>query len=97
MKPIMDDLYMVGLAYRYSPNRIDNFAIVKKNLEKNFRLDYLKHDWYMEHIPGERLSTHLNLNYYPTMVMLAEHYKTSGEDEKARLWRDFAYDIAKTA
>jgi len=97
LTPILDDLYIVGLVYLYSQNRIDNFAIIKKNLEKNFRLDYLKYDWYAEHVPGERLAAQMNLNYFPTMVMLAEHYKTSGEAEQARVWRDFAYDVAKKA
>ena len=97
IRNIKDDLYIVGLAYRYSPNRIDNFALVKRNLEKKFRLDYLKYDWYTEHLPGKHLMATMHMNYVPTMVMLAEHYKTSGEVEKAREWKNIALDISRQA
>jgi len=94
---IKDDLYIVGLAYRYSPERIDNLALLKKNIEKNFRLNYLKYDWYVEEYPGNRSIAHLNMNYVAPMIMLAEHYKTSGEDAKARAWKNWALEIAEKA
>ena len=56
--PFKDDLYIVGLAYQYSTKRVDNFAKLKKNLEDNFRLDYITYDWYTEEYPGERTKIH---------------------------------------
>jgi len=94
---IMDDLYVVGLAYQYSPKRIDNIALVKKNLERNLRLDYLKHDWYDNSYLATGIVTHLNLNYIAPMIMLAEHYKASGEDKKAQEWKEFALHLARKA
>lgn len=94
-KSLTDDLYIVGLAYQYSPKRIDNLALLKKNLEKNLRLDYLKHDWYGESYLATSIVTHMNTNYVAPMIMLAEHYKTSGEDKKAQEWKDFALEIAQ--
>ncbi|GAB4373886.1 MAG: hypothetical protein Kow0042_18070 [Calditrichia bacterium] len=94
---LKDDLFVVGLAYRYSRERIDNLAFIKKNLENNFRLDYLKYDWYSEDYLGERLSAHLQMNYVVPMVMLAEHYKISGNEGKANRWKNLALEIARKA
>ena len=97
VKSIMDDLYVVGLTYQYSPERIDNIALVKKNLEKNLRLDYLKHDWYDDSYLATGIVTHMNLNYIAPMIMLAEHYRASGEDRKAQEWKESALHLARKA
>ena len=96
-KPLKDDLYIVGLAYQYSPKRIDNIAVTKKNLENNFRLDYLKYDWYNDLYPGTNLMNTLQLNYVPGMMMLVEHYQTSGQQEKVQYWKNLATELAKRA
>jgi len=96
-KPFNDDLYIVGLAYRYSTKRIDNFAILKKNLEEKFRLDYLTHDWYNELYPGETNRNSLHMNYAAPVLMLMEHYKTSDDVQKVEKWKALILDIAKKA
>jgi len=95
IEAIKNDLYIVGLAYQYSPNGVDNLAILRKNLEKKFRLDHLEFDWYSEDYPGTRVKNRMRMNYVAPMIMLAEHYKTSGEDEKAEEWKDRALDIVE--
>jgi len=94
IESIMDDLYIVGLAYQYSTERIDNLALLKKNLERNLRLDYLKHDWYGDSYLAKDLIAHMNLNYIAPMIMLAEHYNTSGEDKEAEDWKGLALLLA---
>jgi hypothetical protein len=94
IKSIMDDLYIVGLAYQYSPERIDNLALLKKNLEKNLRLDYLKYDWYYDSYLAKDIIAHMNLNYIAPMIMLAEHYEAAGEDKKFQDWKGFAVALA---
>ena len=96
-KPMKDDLYIVGLAYRYNSKRIDNIAVTKKNLENNFRLDYLRFDWYNDLYPGTNLMNTLQLNYVPGMMMLVEHYQTSGQQEKVQYWKNLATELAKRA
>lgn len=96
-KPFKEDLYITGLAYRYSPKRIDNIALIKKNLEENFRLDYLENDWYNDLDAGVGLMNTMNLNYVPAMMMLMVHEKTSGQSEAANHWKKLATDIAKRA
>ena len=92
-----DDMYIVGLAFRFSSERIDNLAFLKKNLEQNFRLDYLSHDWYNENIIGKNLQTRINLNYVSPILMLVNHYELSGQNEKADRWLNLAKSIAKVA
>ena len=96
-KSIKDDLYVVGLAYRYSPERIDNLAYLKKNLEQHFRLDYLTNDWYNENALGKNIRQHMHMNYVVPMIMLAEHYHISGEAEAAEKWKTLALKVAEEA
>jgi hypothetical protein len=96
-EPITDDLYIVGLAYQYSPERIDNLALLKKNMDSNLRLDYLKYDWYDNSYLAKGLIAHMNLNYIAPMIMLAEHYKAGGEDKQAQNWKNFAIELARKA
>lgn len=94
-KSLIDNLYIVGLAYQYSPERIDNLALLRKNLENNLRLDYLKYDWYDESYLAKDIITTMNTNYVVPMIMLAEHYMTSGEDDRAEEWKGMALVLAQ--
>lgn len=96
-QPLKENLYIVGLAYQISPKRIDNIALIKKNLEKNFRLDYLKNEWYNDLYPGTNLMNQMHLNYVPAMMMLVKHYQTSSQHETAQYWRNLATELAKRA
>lgn len=92
-----DDTYIVGLAFRYSKDRIDNIAHIKKNFEKNYRLDHLRNDWYDEDAPIKSIMAQTNNNYVPPLILLAEHYKNSGETEKIEEIKKIVYDIAYAA
>ena len=92
-----ENLYTVGLAYRYNKKRLDNIALIRKNLEQNFILDYLKFDYAGDQYPGKRLAARINLNYISPMMLLAEHYSLSGDQEKALRWKNFALSLAEAA
>jgi hypothetical protein len=94
---ISDELFIVGLAYQYSKERIDNIAQIKKNLENNMRLDHLKFDWYNENQLGIGMMHNMNMNYVVPMIMLAEHYKESGQLNKKEEWRDLAIELVQKA
>jgi len=97
LSPFKDDLYIVGLAYRYSKKRVDNIALLKKNFEEKFRLDYLANDWYTETYPGKTNRSILHMNYIPSMSMLLEHYKTSGDLKLVDKWKKIMINIAEEA
>lgn len=94
---LKDDLYLVGLASRYSPTRLDNVALLKKNLGSRLRLDYLTHDWYAESYVANGLMPRFNLNYVPGMIMLAEHFELSGETVEKERWKAMVLKIAEQA
>ena len=90
-------MYVTGLANKYSSSGIDNFALLKKNVENNFRLDYLNYEWYSEEFPGKTIMRVLHTNYVVPFIMLAEHYKTSGQVEKALQFKNMALLIAENS
>lgn len=90
-----DDLYITGLAFQYSNKRVDNIALLKKNIEKRFRLDYLTYDWYNEYLIGTETIISINLNYFYPFVLLYDHYKVSGEDNKADYYKALALEVSK--
>jgi hypothetical protein len=83
------------LANKYSKKGIDNFALLKNNIEDKFRLDYLNYDWYTEDFPGESIMKVLHTNYVVPFVLLAEHYKTGGQSEQANKLKNMAILIAE--
>jgi hypothetical protein len=91
---IKDDLYIVGMAYKYSPQRIDNVALIVKNMQR-LRLDYLSHDWYDEEFLATSIMPRLNLNYLPPVVTLVKHYHTSGNITEYQKWAALAVKIAE--
>ena len=95
-EPFKEHLYVVGLAYRYTSGKLDNLALLKKNLETNFRLDNLNYNWYSEsHIMTQSITSHLTNNYLTPFLMLAKHYHTSSEYRKRDHWKNFAVKLAE--
>ncbi|MBN2354483.1 hypothetical protein JXO59_00135 [candidate division KSB1 bacterium] len=97
IKPLKQDLYITGLALRYSPERLDNLALLKKNLETRFLLDFLQNDWYCEYEIGKNLRAQMHLNYIAPMLMLSDHYQKGGDVEQANKWKMLAETLADNA
>lgn len=76
-----DKLYLEGLAYEYSKTPVDNMAELKRNFEQLYTLDYL--DKYFFPDMSEGIVKLLNCNYVVPMVRLYDHYRASGEQQKA--------------
>ena len=94
---IQDDLYIVGLAYRFAPERMNNFAVLQYNLGNRFRLDYLKYDWYEDEFSATGLMPIMNMNYVAPMIFIAEHFKDAGRLTEAGKWISAAQKIAVKA
>lgn len=96
IEPLTANLFLEGLANRYSPQRYDNVARVKENLENKFRLDYLRYDWYSETHPSTAtVVSALNQNYISGMTILYEYYSENKQPSPAEYWKNFAFDIAR--
>ena len=95
IKTLQDSLYIVGLAYRYSNKKIDNLALLNRNINENFRLDYLKHSWYTEDYLAKKSMDMLNLNYAVIFSTLVDHLYLSGQIEQANRWKELALSLAR--
>ena len=77
-QPLSEEhLYLTGLAYEYSPTPIDNMALMRKNFEQEYALDYLEKPFYND--ISAYWSNHCTNNYIVPMIKLYDHYKTSGD------------------
>ncbi|MGI9542145.1 MAG: SUMF1/EgtB/PvdO family nonheme iron enzyme [Cyclobacteriaceae bacterium] len=70
-------LYVVGLASQLSEQPINNLALLKKNVRQRFLMDYLTVDFNGE--PKYTTGRVLNANYLVPLLMLYDHYSSSGQ------------------
>jgi formylglycine-generating enzyme required for sulfatase activity len=89
---IKEYLYVVGLASLHSLINVDNVTQIKKNLEKEFLMDYLQVDFKGEskNDAGRIFSP----NYLLPMILLYESYQKEGAVEKAKKLRELMEKIA---
>ncbi len=86
-----DELYNVGLAFKWSIAKFDNVAVIKRNFEKKYLLDYLEIDLMNDLSSG--VVDQANANYLISMLTLYNHYEQS-EDEEGK---DMEYLIDRIA
>lgn len=72
-----DKLYLTGLAYKYSESGFDNTAIIRRNYEKRYLLDYLKEVF--SYNIGDLKAEEFNGMYLPSMIKLYQHYSETEE------------------
>lgn len=80
-KPVEESLYLTGLAYEYSITPVDNIALLRRNFEQVYALDYLDKPFYND--ISVHYSNSINMNYVVPMIKLYEHYQQSGDYVKA--------------
>lgn len=81
LENLSNQLYLTGLAYEYSTKKIDNIAILRRNFEHNYLLDYIFHPYYTD--MSENHVKRVNANYIVPMLDLWKHYSSAGDEEKA--------------
>jgi hypothetical protein len=70
--PWQKNLYNEGLTLRYSPTKYDNMAVMRRNVEERYQLEYLLEQFCPDHwIVAERLLT----NYTQRLKDLLFYYK----------------------
>ncbi len=93
LKQVEDRLYVVGLTSQLSESEIDNYSILKKNIEKNFLLDYLSVDFNGE--PKTATGRKYEANYTVPFLMLKQYYDETGDTEKSNYWEKQVLTIAE--
>jgi hypothetical protein len=97
IKDIEENLYLVGLSFKYSKKRFDNIQSIKNNLYNKLRLDYLEYDWYSDQYLVTPILNNLHINYVVVFLKLAEYLNQSGHSEEAIKWKNKALNLAKKA
>jgi hypothetical protein len=79
-KEVEENLYLTGMAYEYHQEPLDNMALLKRNFEQVYALDYIDKVFYKD-ISAD-IAKRMNLNYIVPMIKLYDHYTDSGELQK---------------
>ncbi|MFN0215281.1 MAG: SUMF1/EgtB/PvdO family nonheme iron enzyme [Saprospiraceae bacterium] len=88
-----ENLYLTGLALKFSVAAFDNVATLRYNFENRFRTDYLELNFEPEIDPAA--VARVNLNYIPALLLLHRHYTAAGETEKATRLQKLTLHIAR--
>lgn len=80
---LKDHLYTEGLLMRYSAKPYDNLAVMRRNYENTYLLDYLYESFYPETLTNVCLDLKgvkmLSIYYVPAFKSLLQFYKESGD------------------
>lgn len=81
LKPMSANLYLTGLAFKYSETAFDNISVLKKNWSEKMVKTYID----SEKITDGSLESKMNLNYLPALLLLHDYYSKDGNKEAEKL------------
>lgn len=90
-----DELYTVGLSFKYSETSFDNISMLKNNFENKFLTDHLKVGF--QNDKSVSVLNSLNLNYLPAFVNLYVHYIQTEDNINAGKVSELIFNIGKAA
>ncbi len=90
-----DKMYFTGLAFKYSPKRFDNLAALRDNFENRFLLDFLKQSFHNSY--AQSAVNQMNKGYLSGFRQLYNHYKQTGENDKAKKIKELAITVAQNS
>lgn len=90
---INKDLYLTGLAYLYSTEKMDHIPLLEKNVEQLFLLDYLTEYFPVNDISVGNVNS-MNGNYLFPFAALSKHYYKTGNTTKAGYYKNWALKVA---
>lgn len=88
------DLYVTGLASRYSPTRYDNIPVLRRQVETAFRLDDLRLS--LRPLPTYDISLPLRQAYLMPLLTLHRHYLEVQDSARAQALAELILQIART-
>ncbi|MBL8027647.1 MAG: hypothetical protein JNL74_14595, partial [Fibrobacteres bacterium] len=91
IEAIENNLYNIGVTSVFAVKPIDNIALLRRNFETRYRLDYLYYDWYDGKQNSVSFST--DVGYVYPLLVLMRHHKMTGELEKVQNWKALATRI----
>ncbi len=92
-KEVEKNLYSVGLTYQYSEESFDNIAVIRKNCENKFLMDYIQSAW--QNDISQAVVDHANSNYLIPFLLLYNHYGLTDEKQKKENLQQMILHIAR--
>tara|TARA_B110000285_G_scaffold121472_1_gene137341 strand:- start:1723 stop:2871 length:1149 start_codon:yes stop_codon:yes gene_type:complete len=74
---LKEKMYITGLTYKYSEDRFNNVAVLQKNYEQHFLLDYLKID--LQYDISQSIINRNSMSYLAPFITLYGHYKITDD------------------
>ena len=90
---MQDRLYIVGLTSLLSEHPIDNYMLLRENIEEKFLLDYLTVDFNGE--PKTATGRMLETNYIAPFYLLKQYYDREGDIANSGRWQNIIRDLAE--
>lgn len=90
-----ENVYVVGLTLEYSTQKFDNIALIKKNIEQNYKLDYISVSFYND--ISQSIVYNTNNAYLTGFLILFNHYKESGDILKMQKLKNILTAIAQNS
>ncbi|MDX2249206.1 MAG: hypothetical protein SF052_20630 [Bacteroidia bacterium] len=87
-----ENLYVVGLASKYSNKRFDNLAVLAKNVEEQFLLDHLNINF--SYVSPYSSITPMRSTYLTPLLMLHQYYTDKKQTPKAAELKKLIQKIA---
>ena len=87
------NLYLVGLNYQYCENNFYNLAVIKRNYENRYLIDYISESFSFHSL--SKKSDDFNVYYLQGFIKLHTHYINSEEFSKANVLKEKILIIAK--
>ncbi len=78
---IENKMYLVGTSFLYCEKDVDNMALVIKNFEQVYELEYLFNNFQI-HPDDEMVKRYLNVAYIPGLMKLKRHYEITNDQVK---------------
>lgn len=91
-----EELYIIGLAFQYSNQALNNLALLQENYENKFLLDYIKVNLDPVLLDKEVVAE-MNLKYLPAFLLLHEYYEEQQNWEAAQIVKNLSVKIAEAA
>lgn len=96
LEGLNDQLWCTGLANRYTTDKLDNIAILRRNIEQRMILDYLRFQPYTETFPYEGGLAEPTVAVYLTpFLTLVEHYTEAGMATEANRYSELARQVGR--
>lgn len=94
---MQSELYLTGLAFRYSTTPVDNLEFLKENVGEKMKLGDVGNASGGSNYFDLQTSKQLHMNYVLPLILAARQYELAGDKAKAETLREKARTVAQRA